>query len=221
MAMVRQPNSHSCIVYHLLVYRSWHAWLDGACHELQTETQLYTHPTGPQCQTSVWGDARWVVCQHLSLKTFSLTDVSDGGSDTTQAPTLYWLFLHDSSFGWRCRGPKLAAAIDPAWPCHSCGLIIRLITPPLCFVFFSSPQLIGSALFSAGLPQHIPSEVKSNFIKRGVSRDRPSNLVRRAFCCFWQLLVRKAGNALNSGRFRLGVVKWWGSTGVPVGPGAC
>lgn len=76
---------------------------------------------------------------------------------TMPALALHSAALSYSHLGRRCLPPKLAAAIDPTWLCHSCRLIIRLITPPLWFL----PQLIASAFFPAGLPQDSPQKSKA------------------------------------------------------------
>lgn len=186
--------THALRVTHL-PYRSWHTGLDGglsACYEYTltcgyTVTQLTPHVTSG---SYICVERRSVGCflAPVPLELLSLTDMSDHHAGSRTAFGLPYFVL-------RCRPPKLAAAIDPVWPCHRCRLIIKLIA--VCFFSASAYRL---SILPRWVTTRFPSEVKSNFIKWGMCKDRPANLVWRAFCFIWQLLV---GNALNRGWFRL------------------
>lgn len=193
--------------------------------QLHSHTAHTPHDLGGP--TSVWGDGLWVVFSHRALGSSSrwLTWAM-APPLAMPALALHLAALSCSCFGWQYRHPKLAAAIDPAWPCHSCGLIIRLITPPLRF-FASAYSL---SILPIWVTTRFPSEVKSNFIKWGMSKDRPANLVWHVFFFFltvirksgklteWMLVLSWCGGwAQHSAWAR----KWWGSKGLPLGLSAC
>ncbi len=188
-----QPNSHSCTVCHslavqVLTYRT--VWGLSWVH---TDMQLHSHaPHTPHVTLGTYICLKWRSVGFFFSCPWSschwLTWVMAPPPLTMPALALHPAALCYSRFGRRCPPPKLAAAIDPTWLCHSCRLIIRLITPPL---WFFAPAYSLSILPS-GITTRFPSEVESNFMKWGMSKDRRANLVWRAFCFLLTVISRKS-----------------------------
>lgn len=188
-----------------LWYRSWHAGLDCAFPSV-TSTQWHA-VTQSHSAHSPRPQGSYICLRWRSVSCFLALGSSSHWLTWMMAPplampvlALHLAALSCSGFGWRYRHPKLVGAIDPAWPCHSWGLIIRLITLPLRFL----PRLTASAFFPSGLPQNSPQKSKAILINEKwvkISQQIWSDIF---FSPFWQLLW-KAGNSLNGGWFCLDV----------------